>query len=135
MLVCVGWLLLKHRALNALTFGEDTAKVLGVNVSLLLKALVLVASLLAGTAISVSGSIGFVGLIVPHIARMLVGADNRRVLPVSALLGVLLVVWADVAARVLVAPDEVPVGILTAFVGAPFFLIMLKNKNAVRKII
>lgn len=129
MLACLIYLLINYRALNALMLGEETAGTLGISVSHLQKVLVLVASLLAGVAISVSGSIGFVGLIMPHAARIIVGPDHRKVLPLSALLGGVLVVWADVAARIAAAPEEMPVGLLTALVGAPFFVIMLKRRK------
>ena len=128
--VCAGYLLLQYRGLNALSMGDETAQSLGVQVNRIQKELVLIASLLAGVTISVSGSIGFVGMIVPHLCRGLVGADHRRLLPLSLLSGGILVVWADVAARLVAAPEEIPVGILTALVGAPFFLVILKGKKA-----
>lgn len=93
------------------------------------KLLVIVASLMAGVTIAVSGSIGFVGLMVPHFTRMIVGGDHKKVLPVSALLGGILVVWVDVAARTVIAPEELPVGILTAIIGGPIFIWMLKRSN------
>ena len=108
-------------------------KARGVNVRRLQKALVLVASLMAGATIAVSGSIGFVGLMVPHFTRLLVGGDHKKVLPVSALLGGILVVWVDVAARMVIAPEELPVGILTAVIGGPSFIIMLKKNNREKK--
>ena len=132
MLICLAYLLFNYRALNALMLGEETAGTLGVPVATLQKTLVLAASLLAGVAISVSGSIGFVGLMMPHMARLITGPDHKKVLPLSALLGGILVVWADVAARVVAAPEEMPVGLVTAMVGAPFFVIMLKRKHATR---
>lgn len=132
MLLCLTFLMINHRTLNALLLGEEAAGTLGVNVSAMQKQLVLTASLLAGVTISVCGSIGFVGMMVPHICRLLIGSDHKRVLPLSALLGGILVVWADVAARSLTSQDEIPVGLLTAFVGAPFFLIILKQKNATK---
>jgi ABC-type Fe3+-siderophore transport system, permease component len=129
MLLCGGFLLLHYRKLDALTMGEETAVTLGVDTNRMQKALILISSLLAGAAISVSGSIGFVGMIIPHLCRSLVGANHKRLLPLSVLFGGVLVVWADVAARLVAAPEEIPVGILTALVGAPFFLVILKNKN------
>ncbi len=129
MIFCGGYLLMQYRGLNALSMGEETAGTLGINVSSIQKSLVLVSSLLVGVMISVSGSIGFVGLIVPHLCRNLVGANHRRLLPLSLVFGGALVVWADVAARLVAAPEEIPVGILTALVGAPFFLFILKSKN------
>ena len=130
MLVCLIYVLISYRSLNALVLGEETTGSLGISVQRFQKSLVLGASLLAGVAISVSGSIGFVGLMMPHLARILLGSDHKKVLPLSALLGGMLVVWADVAARVIAAPEEMPVGLVTALVGAPFFIILLKRKNA-----
>lgn len=132
MLICLVYLMIRYRALNVLMMGEETAGTLGINPAAMQRMLILISSLLAGIAISVSGSIGFVGMMVPHICRLLVGSDHKKVLPLSALFGGVLVVWADVVARTVVAPDEIAVGVVTAFVGAPFFLIILKNKNATR---
>lgn len=129
MLLCMSVLMIHYRTLNALLLGEDTAGTLGVNVARMQKLLVLISSLLAGVTISVSGSIGFIGLMCPHIARLLVGADHKKVLPVAALLGGILVVWTDVAARMIIAPEELPLGILTAIFGGPFFIVLLKKKN------
>ena len=91
--------------------------------------MILVASLIAGVTIAVSGTIGFVGLMVPHFTRLLVGGDHKKVLPISALLGGILVVWVDVVARLIIAPEELPVGILTAIIGGPIFIILLKRSN------
>lgn len=129
MLLCIAVLMLNYRALNALLLGDDTAGSLGINVARMQKLLVLIASLLAGVTIAVSGSIGFIGLMCPHIARLLVGADHKKVLPVAALLGGILVVWTDVAARMVIAPEELPLGILTAVFGGPFFIILLKKNT------
>lgn len=129
MLICMAVLMVNARALNVLLLGDETAGALGVNVGQMQKLLVLVASLLAGVTISVSGSIGFVGLMCPHFARMLVGGDHRRVLPICAMLGGILVVWTDVAARLIIAPEELPIGILTAIIGGPAFIILLKKKR------
>ncbi|MEH7236645.1 FecCD family ABC transporter permease [Bacillus sp. JJ1562] len=126
---CMVILMSQYRALNALLFGDETAGTLGFNVSRLHRMLILVASLLAGVTIAVSGSIGFIGLMVPHITRLLVGSDHKRVLPISALLGGILVIWTDVAARKVIAPEELPIGILTALVGGPFFIWLLKTKK------
>lgn len=102
--------MVNYRGLNLLLLGEKAAWTLGINVGRLQKLLVLVASLMSGVTIAVSGTIGFVGLMVPHFTRLLVGGDHRKVLPVSALLGAILVVWVDVAARMIIAPEELPVG-------------------------
>ncbi len=116
-------------ALNVMLIGEQTAIVLGINIKLIRTIIVLVCALLTGTLVSISGSIGFVGLIVPHIARSFVGSDHRKVLPVSALLGALLLIWADVVARMVVAPQELPIGIVTALTGGPFFIWLLQRNK------
>lgn len=128
LLLCMAVLMINYRGLNLLLLGEESAGTLGLNVKRLQKLLILVASLMAGVTVAVSGSIGFVGLMVPHFTRLLVGGDHRRVLPVSALLGGILVVWVDVAARMVIAPEELPVGILTAIIGGPIFIVLLKRK-------
>jgi iron complex transport system permease protein len=129
LFICTITLMVNYRALNLLLLGDESAGALGINVRQTQKMLVLVASLMAGTTIAVSGTIGFVGLMVPHFSRLLVGADHKRVLPVSALLGGILVVWVDAAARTVLAPEELPVGILTAIIGGPLFIFMLKRKT------
>ena len=129
LVLCMAVLMIHYRELNLLLLGDESAAALGVNVRRLQKLLVLVASLMAGVTIAVSGSIGFVGLMVPHFTRFLVGGDHRKVLPVSALLGGILVFWVDVAARLLIAPEELPVGILTSIIGGPIFIWMLKKSN------
>ena len=126
---CMTVLMIHYRSLNALLLGDETAGTLGINVRRMQKMLVLVASLLAGVTIAVSGSIGFIGLMVPHMTRLLIGSDHKRVLPVSALLGGILVVWTDVAARLVIAPEELPIGILTALFGGPFFIWLLKKNS------
>ena len=126
LILCMAFLLLNYRGLNLLLLGDDNAGALGINVRLLQKELILVASLMAGVTIAVSGTIGFVGLMVPHFTRLLVGGDHRKVLPIAALLGGILVVWVDVAARLIIAPEELPVGILTAIIGGPIFIVLLK---------
>ena len=127
IIICMAILLINYRGLNALTLGDETAGTLGFNVRRMQKMLVLVSSLMTGATIAVSGTIGFVGLMVPHITRMLVGSDHKRVLPVCALLGGIMVVWVDVLARMLIAPEEIPVGVLTAFFGGPFFIWLMKR--------
>lgn len=130
--VCMGVLMIHARGLNLLLLGEESAGALGINPRRLQKLLVVTASLMAGVTIAVSGCIGFVGLMVPHFTRLLVGADHRKVLPVCALLGGILVVWVDVAARMILAPEELPVGVLTAVAGGPVFLWMLKQDRRKR---
>lgn len=113
--------------LNALVLGEREAAMLGVNVQRLKLAAVVLAALAVGAATALAGLIAFVGLVTPHIARLAFGADQRVVLPVSALLGAALLLLADAAARSLVAPAEMPVGILTSLLGAPFFIWLLRR--------
>ena len=129
LLLCMAYLMLNYRGLNLLLLGDESAGALGVHVRRLQKQLILVASLMAGATIAVSGAIGFVGLMVPHFTRLLVGGDHKKVLPISALLGGILVVWVDVAARMLIAPEELPVGVLTAVIGGPIFIILLKKQK------
>ncbi|GAA3169430.1 FecCD family ABC transporter permease [Nonomuraea salmonea] len=102
------------------------------NASRLRGLLLVVASLLTGTVVSVAGGIGFVGLVIPHIARIAVGADHRRMLPVTVLGGAVFLMIADLLARTVAAPTEIPLGILTAFVGAPFFLWLMRRNGAER---
>ncbi len=117
------------RGLNALMSGEQTAVSLGFSSRALRLQTFVCTSLLTGVLVSLSGAIGFVGLMVPHIARSLVGAEHRRLLPVSALLGALFLVWVDVAARTLIAPEDLPIGIATAALGGLFFILMLKQRE------
>ena len=133
LLGCIAFLMVNYRGLNLLLLGDESAGALGVNVRRLQKELILVSSLMAGATIAVSGTIGFVGLMVPHFTRLLVGGDHKKVLPVSALLGGILVVWVDVAARMVIAPEELPVGILTAVIGGPVFIFMLKRRTREEK--
>ncbi|MBQ4545013.1 MAG: iron ABC transporter permease [Oscillospiraceae bacterium] len=133
LVLCMIYLMINYRGLNLLLLGDESAGALGVNVRSLQKQLILVASLMAGATVAVSGSIGFVGLMVPHFTRLIVGGDHKKVLPVSALSGGILVVWVDVAARMLIAPEELPVGVLTAVIGGPVFILMLKKNSRERK--
>ncbi|GAA4885472.1 iron ABC transporter permease [Saccharopolyspora cebuensis] len=117
------------RWLTVLPAGDDAAAALGLHARAFRYAALVAVSLVAGVAVSVAGGIAFVGLLVPHAAVFLVGSDARRVLPVSALLGAVFLVTADLAARVVVAPAELPVGVLTALVGGPVFLVMLRRRR------
>lgn len=120
------------RSLNALLAGDESAVSLGVNASKLRGVLLVIASLLTGTVVSVAGGVGFVGLVIPHIARIAVGADHRRMLPVTILGGAVFLMGADLLARTVASPTEIPLGILTAFVGAPFFLWLMRRGGAER---
>lgn len=122
-------LLVHYRQLNLITLGDNSAISLGVNVKNTHKLLMVIASIMTGIVVSVSGVIGFVGLMVPHIARLFVGANHKYVLPASAFLGAILIIWVDVAARMIIAPEELPVGVLTAVFGGPIFIILLKRKT------
>lgn len=113
------------RALNALLLGESEARHLGVEVERVKRELIVLTALGVGACVAATGLIGFVGLVVPHLVRLLLGADHRQVLPASMLLGAALLLLADVVARLVIAPAELPIGILTALLGAPFFLILL----------
>jgi len=123
----IGVLWLMARPLDALAFGEETARSLGLNLQRARFAIVGAATLTTAAAVAVAGTIGFVGLIAPHLARRLFGSDHARLIPTSALLGALLLVLADDLARTVMAPTELPVGILTAILGGPFFLALLRN--------
>lgn len=116
--------------LNVMQLGEETAHGLGVDVARDQRVVIGLAALLTAAIVAVCGMIGFVGLVVPHLARLLVGPDLRRVLPTAALLGASLLVLADLAARMIWIPVEIPVGILTAMMGAPFFLFLLMRQRA-----
>jgi iron complex transport system permease protein len=116
-------------SLNVLALGDDVARGLGMRVERTRALLAALAAVLTGAAVAVAGLVAFVGLVVPHIARLLVGSDQRAVLPLSALLGALLLVLSDSVARVVVAPGEIPVGIVTAIVGAPVLLILIRTRT------
>jgi iron complex transport system permease protein len=117
---------------NALALGEAEARHLGIPVQLLKRVAIIAVALLTGTAVAVSGSIGFIGIIVPHLLRLAIGPDHRYLLPVSILFGAVLLTAADMVARTIVAPAELPIGIVTAILGAPFFLwILLRNRNLI----
>ncbi len=124
------YLILQARQLNALIVGEETAITLGVDTTRLRRVLFLVVSLLTGTVVAVSGAIGFVGLMIPHVARLVVGADHRRVLPVAMLVGAIFLIGVDAVARTAFAPVEVPVGVITALIGGPFFIWLLHRQLA-----
>lgn len=126
-----GWLTLQGRRLNALAVGEESAVALGVDVRRFRVQLMVVSSVLVGAVIAVAGGIGFVGLVIPHVVRLLVGPDHRRLLPLTALLGGVFLVWVDVLARVVSSPSELPIGIFTAGIGAPFFLWLMRRANRV----
>lgn len=121
--ICLGM----ARSLNVLAMGETTARLLGEPTQKLLWAVYLLASVLTAAAVSVAGNIGFVGLIVPHLMRLLVGSDHRVLLPATAMFGGLFLVLSDTLARTLLAPRQLPVGVVTALLGVPLFLLLLNR--------
>lgn len=118
-------LLAHYRELNALALGEEAADHIGVDVKRGKLFILIGASLLTGSAVAVSGSIGFVGLVIPHLVRLMTGPNHRNVLPMSMLLGGAFLVLADLLARTIIAPKELPIGVITALVGAPVFAFLL----------
>lgn len=129
LLLGVGALWLLHRPLDALSAGEETARSLGLPLAQARATIVAAASLTTAAAVAVSGIVGFVGLIAPHIARLLCGSGHARLIPASALIGALLLLLADSGARSAFAPMELPVGIITAILGGPFFLWLLHRRG------
>ncbi len=124
------WLVRHGHDLNLLAAGEDGALALGVEVERVRRAVFAAASLLVGAAVAVSGMIGFVGLIVPHVLRLVLGPDHRLLLPASFLGGAVFLVWADTLARTLLGASELPVGVVTALAGGPFFVLLLRRHLA-----
>lgn len=122
-------LMLMARAYNLLSQGDETAVSLGLDVKALKRLTIIVVSFITGAVVSVGGVIGFIGFIIPHVVRILLGSDHRRVFPFSFLIGGLFLMWMDVLARTAIAPKELPVGIFTAFCGGPFFVWLLYRKN------
>jgi len=129
ILFSVVMLLRRARLLNVISLGEAEARHLGVNTERLKREIVFFVALAVGASVAVSGAIGFVGLIVPHLLRLTTGADHRFLLRNSALLGAILILTADILSRTVAAPAELPIGIVTALVGAPFFIWLLLRKN------
>ncbi|WP_428927715.1 FecCD family ABC transporter permease [Marinibacterium sp. SX1] len=126
---CGAWLMSHVRRLNAMTMGDETAATLGIPVARFRLTVFFVGALLTGCMVAFSGIIGFVGLMIPHIVRILVGGDHARVLPFSALIGAIFLVWADIAARTVMAPDDLPIGIVTGLVGGAFFVWLLRRRG------
>lgn len=122
-------IMLSGRVLDAFAFGDTSAAALGINVQAVRWATLTGAALLTGAMVSVSGSIGFVGLILPHAVRLMVGPRHRMLLPLSALVGASFLIWADTLARSLFDPKELPVGIVTAIIGAPVFALLLARRR------
>ncbi len=129
VIIGLGILLLSGHALNLLQFGDDQAQQLGLNVPRTKRILLIASSLATAAAVAFSGIIGFIGLIVPHLIRLWFGPDYRRLLPLSILGGAAALLISDVIARIVIAPQEIPVGIVTSLAGAPFFLWVLRRSR------
>ncbi|MGK4578899.1 FecCD family ABC transporter permease [Kitasatospora sp. HPMI-4] len=129
VLAGTAYLLCSSGRLDALAMGDETAAALGVDAGRLRRQLFLVTAAVTGTVVAVSGAIGFVGLMVPHLVRMLVGAGHRRVLTIAPLAGAVLLVWVDILSRLLLAPAELPVGVITAVLGVPCFLLLMRRRG------
>ncbi|MDA3920805.1 MAG: iron ABC transporter permease [Salinisphaera sp.] len=128
--IVLGGLPLQARALNALLLGESEARHLGFGVDRIKRWLIVLVAAGVGVSVALAGAIAFVGLVVPHIVRLLIGPDHRALLPASALAGAILLLWADTLARIVVAPTELPVGLITALLGAPLFIGLLRSTRA-----
>ena len=124
-----GYGLASARQLNLIALGDENARALGVNPHLFRLKLMTLAALLTGVLVSVSGGVGFVALMVPHAVRLITGGDHRRLLPLAVLTGAVFLVWVDLAARLLIQPAELPLTIVTAFIGTPFFLWLLRSRE------
>ncbi len=129
LIAAMVYLVGQARPLNALAMGADAATSLGVNLPALRRNLFVVTSLIAGLSVAVSGVIGFVGLVVPHVVRMLVGSEHRRLLPAAALIGASFMVLADLLARTVVSPQEMPIGVITAIIGAPTLILLIRRRT------
>ncbi|MDG9700838.1 iron ABC transporter permease [Streptomyces sp. DH37] len=127
LVAAVALLLVQARPLNLLLAGEEAATTMGLDVARFRARMFVLLSLVTGVLVAAAGPIGFVGLMLPHTVRLFAGGDHRRVLPAAALAGAVFLVWADIAARTVAAPQEIPVGVLTALCGGPFFLWLMRR--------
>lgn len=121
--------LLQFRILNAMLLGEEAAVTLGIQLNGYRRLYLVLTAFVTGVLVSASGTIGFIGLIIPHLVRGVVGSDHRRLMPTAILIGGIFLVWADVAARTIIPNTELPIGIITAIIGGPLFMYMLMKKN------
>ncbi|WP_255356676.1 iron ABC transporter permease [Thioclava sp. SK-1] len=128
LLGCGAYLWARSGILNAMSLGDETATTLGIPVARFRLTVFAIGALLTGVMVAFSGVIGFVGLMIPHIVRLLVGGDHRRLLPISALCGAVFLVWADIIARIVMAPDDMPIGIVTGLIGGMFFVWLLRRR-------
>lgn len=128
--LCVTVISFFHSSLDVLLLGDDTAATLGVNLRIIKTCIIIIATILTGIIVSISGVIGFVGLVIPHITRSIVGSVHRRLIPASILVGGFFLILCDVISRIIVSPQELSIGVVTSFFGAPFFLFLIrKSKN------
>lgn len=123
------YFLFQSRILNTMLLGDETAVTLGINLNLHRRIYMLISSLITGVMVASCGMIGFVGLIIPHMVRGLVGSDHKRLMPASLLIGSAFMIWTDVIARTIIPKSELPIGIITAMIGAPLFMYMLVKKG------
>lgn len=131
--LCIAALCSRARTLNAFLLGESEARHLGIPIEFTKRLFIIIVALGTGVSVALAGTIAFVGLVVPHLMRLCIGPDHVRLLPASALCGALLVSAADTLARTLIAPTELPVGLVTALLGAPFFILILRRVNDARR--
>lgn len=129
LVVCVALLIRRASQLDALVMGDETATTLGLDLRRFRRTLLIVTSLITGAAVSVSGGIGFVGLMMPHLARLVLGASHRKVLLTSAAAGAAFLVWVDLCARTVAQPSELPLGIITSVVGGPAFIVLMRRRH------
>ena len=130
MLVCVPYLLLKSEDLNIMNAGDDIAESLGANIRRNRILILMAASLLTATIICFTGTIGFIGLVAPHISRMMLGGDNRFAIPAAGCIGALLLTGSDMVAMHIIAPTVIPIGVMTSFMGVPLFIyLIMKNRS------
>ncbi|MFB2594702.1 FecCD family ABC transporter permease [Paracoccus sp. p4-l81] len=129
LIPCALWLWMQAARLNAMSLGDETAASLGVEVGRFRLTVFAVCALITGVMVAFSGLIGFVGLMMPHLVRLLMGGDNRRVLPASALAGAVFLIWADALARLVMAPEDVPIGVVTGLIGGLFFIWMMARRR------
>ncbi|TEW55671.1 iron ABC transporter permease [Psychromonas sp. RZ22] len=131
LIIGASYLIYKAKYLNAMILGDETARTLGVPAQRFRLLVIIICALLTGAAVAFSGVIGFVGLMIPHIIRLLVGGDYRKVLPLSALFGALFLVFADIVARVIIPPEDMPIGILTGLAGGIAFIFLMRQRQNV----
>ncbi len=129
VILCTIFFITQYRVLNLMLLGDEVAITLGTSLHHYRNAFLLISSLMVGFVVYSSGMIGFVGLIIPHVVRYLVGTNHKKLIPISALVGAILLVWADVLCRVLIPQNELPIGILTSIVGAPCFIYLMAKKS------